>query len=154
MRFKIPQSVLVVIHTPQLDVLLIERADQHGHATGLWQSVTGSKDTEDEPYVWTAMREVMEETGIDIGARGLEIKDWQQENQYEMNPRWLHRYAPGVRRNTERVFGLCTPACFEPRLNPREHVAWVWLPWHLAADRCFSASNAEAVLMLPRMAAQ
>ena len=37
---KIPQSVLVVIHTPALEVLLIERAD----APGFWQSVTGSKD--------------------------------------------------------------------------------------------------------------
>jgi dATP pyrophosphohydrolase len=39
--FKIPESVLVVIHTPALDVLLIRRAD----AAAFWQSVTGSKDT-------------------------------------------------------------------------------------------------------------
>ena len=43
--FKIPQSVLVVIHTPALDVLLINRAD----AANFWQSVTGAKDREDEP---------------------------------------------------------------------------------------------------------
>ena len=36
--FKIPESVLVVIHTPALEVLLIERADKPGY----WQSVTGS----------------------------------------------------------------------------------------------------------------
>ena len=38
--FKIPESVLVVIHTADLEVLLIERADR----PGFWQSVTGSKD--------------------------------------------------------------------------------------------------------------
>ena len=56
---KIPESVLVVIHTPELDVLLIERAD----APGFWQSVTGSKDTPDEPLPETCRREVEEETG-------------------------------------------------------------------------------------------
>ena len=60
--FKIPESVLVVIHTPQLDVLLLERADH----PGFWQSVTGSKDTVEEPLLQTALREVMEETGIAI----------------------------------------------------------------------------------------
>ena len=57
---KLPQSVLVVIHTPDLQVLLIERAD----APGFWQSVTGAKDTPDEPFDVTAVREVAEETGI------------------------------------------------------------------------------------------
>ena len=61
---KIPESVLVVIYTPALDVLLIERAD----APGFWQSVTGSKDAVDEPLASTAMREVAEETGI-VSAR-------------------------------------------------------------------------------------
>jgi dATP pyrophosphohydrolase len=29
-------------------------------------------------------------------------------------------------------------------------VAFQWLPWRDAADRCFSPSNAEAILQLPR----
>mgnify|MGYP001013343331 CR=1 FL=1 len=61
--FKIPQSVLVVIHTPALDVLLIRRAD----ATDFWQSVTGSKDSPEENYAQTAVREVLEETNITVG---------------------------------------------------------------------------------------
>lgn len=61
MSHKIPQSVLVVIHTPALEVLLIERAD----AAGFWQSVTGSKDTLAESWFDTAVREVHEETGLD-----------------------------------------------------------------------------------------
>ncbi|MFM2111675.1 MAG: hypothetical protein RLZZ271_335 [Pseudomonadota bacterium] len=154
MRFKIPQSVLVVIHTPQLDVLLIERADEAGRPTGHWQSVTGSKDFEDESFEATAQREVREETGIETDAPGHRLADWALENVYDIWPQWLHRYPPGVTRNTERVFGLCVPERLTPRLNPREHTAWAWVPWMEAADRCFSASNAEAVLMLPRMAAQ
>lgn len=143
--FKIPQSVLVVIHTPDRQVLLIERAD----APGFWQSVTGSKDREDEPYADTAAREVAEETGIDARAPGHVLSDWALENIYEIYPQWRHRYAPGVVRNTERVFGLCVPQAQPVRLSPREHSAQVWLPWREAADRCFSPSNAEAILHLP-----
>ena len=142
--FKIPESVLVVIHTPALDVLLIERADK----PGFWQSVTGSKDRVDEPLVETCMREVAEETGIAVDRAAL--LDWQLSNVYEIYPVWRHRYAPGVTHNTEHVFGLTVPAGTPVRLNPREHLSHVWLPWREAADRCFSPSNAEAVLMLPR----
>ena len=62
--FKIPESVLVVIHTPQREVLLINRAD----AGNFWQSVTGSKDEPGESFLDTAVREVAEETGIDCAA--------------------------------------------------------------------------------------
>lgn len=142
--FKIPQSVLVVIHTPAMDVLLINRTDSPGY----WQSVTGSKDYEDEPYEQAAIREVGEETGIACTI-GL-LRDWGVENIYDIYPRYLHRYAPGVTRNTEHVFGLTVPAGTPVRLNPREHTAWRWLPWREAADACFSPSNAEAILMLPQ----
>jgi len=148
---KIPESVLVVIHTPSLDVLLIERADKPGY----WQSVTGSKDRLDEPLVDTCVREVAEETGIEIGSVAIPLaalRNWQLSNVYEIYPVWRHRYAPGVTHNTEHVFGLTVPEGTAVRLNPREHLAHAWLPWREAADRCFSPSNAEAVLMLPRFA--
>ena len=61
MSHKIPVSVLVVIHTLDLHVLVMERADH----PGFWQSVTGSCDALDEPLTDTAHREVLEETGID-----------------------------------------------------------------------------------------
>lgn len=144
--FKLPESVLVVIHTAALDVLLIRRTGGDGH----WQSVTGSKDHGDEPFEATAVREVAEETGIDARGPGCELTDWFLENHYDIWPQWLHRYAPGVARNRERVFGLRVPSGTPVVLNPREHDDFCWLPWRDAADRCFSASNAEACLLLPR----
>lgn len=149
--FKIPESVLVVIHTPQRDVLLISRSD----ALNYWQSVTGSKDEANEDLGQTAMREVFEETGIDCGpgtALHAGLRDWGVENIYDIYPRWRHRYAPGVTRNTEHVFGLCVPQGTPVRLNPREHTQYRWLPWREAADACFSPSNAEAILLLPQFA--
>ncbi|WP_027794339.1 dihydroneopterin triphosphate diphosphatase [Paraburkholderia acidipaludis] len=145
---KIPESVLVVIHTPQLDVLIIERADR----PGFWQSVTGSKDRHDEPLAETAAREVAEETGIVVGSGGVSAEallDWRHEIEYEIYPVWRHRYAPGVTRNTEHWFSLEVPLGTPIRLSPREHLAYLWLPYQEAAARCFSSSNREAILQLP-----
>ncbi len=149
--FKIPQSVLVVIYTPELDVLLIKRAD----VNDFWQSVTGSKDTPDESFLETAVREVREETGLDCGpgtplSSGLD--DWYLENVYEIYPGWRHRYPPNVTRNTEHLFALRLPTKLPISLSPREHTAYQWLPYQQAALTCFSPSNAEAILMLPKRA--
>ncbi|WP_153099364.1 dihydroneopterin triphosphate diphosphatase [Paraburkholderia hayleyella] len=145
---KIPQSVLVVIHTPALEVLIIERADR----SGFWQSVTGSKDHLDEPLAETALREVAEETGIVVGHGGVPsdaLFDWQHQIEYEIYPVWRHRYAPGVTRNTEHWFSLQVPYRVEVTLAPREHTAFLWLPYQAAAARCFALSNREAILQLP-----
>ena len=144
---KIPESVLVVIHTAALDVLLIRRAD----APEFWQSVTGSKEAPEEDFRTTAVREVREETGIDALHTACRLQDWALENIYDIYPAWRWRYPPDVSRNTERVFGLCVPAHTPVVLSPSEHTAYRWLPWREAADEVFSPSNAEAILMLPRM---
>ena len=141
---KIPESVLVVIHTPDLQVLLLERADH----PGFWQSVTGSRASLDEPLSATCRREVREETGIE--ADRFLLSDWQITNRYEIYQHWRHRYAPGVTHNTEHVFGLQLPSPIEPVLSPREHLAWRWLPWQAAAPMCFSWSNVQAIEALPR----
>ena len=150
MRFKIPESVLVVIHTTELDVLLIERADKPGY----WQSVTGSKDRIDEPCMETAVREVAEETGIVIGSIEVPARnllDWQMRNVYEIYPVWRHRYASGVTQNTEHVFGLRVPRDVPVKLAPREHLQYRWLGWQAAAEACFSPSNAAAIRRLVEM---
>lgn len=146
-HYKRPVSVLVVIHTPALDVLLIERAAHPGY----WQSVTGSQEG-DESLLATACREVMEETGLEATAGKL--SDWQQENVYEIFAEWRHRYAPGVTHNTEHVFSLEIPAIQPVKLAPGEHIAQLWLPWQEAAARCFSTSNRDAILALPTRGAK
>lgn len=139
---KLPVSVLVVIHTADGQVLLLERAD----APGFWQSVTGSQDA-GETLEQTAIREVREETGLDAAA--FELTPWNIENRYEIYERWRHRYAPGVTHNTEHVFGLRLPAPLPVTCAPREHLRYEWLPWQAAAERCFSPSNADAIRQLP-----
>lgn len=139
--YKRPISVLVVIHTCELEILLLERAAHPGY----WQSVTGSQE-EGETLTETAHREVQEETGIDTTR--FQLLDWQQTNTYEIFPEWRHRYAPGVTHNTEHVFSLQIPARQTIRLAPGEHLAYDWQPWQAAAERCFSASNREAILAL------
>ena len=152
--YKIPQSVLVVIYREDGQVLLLRRTVAAPEGEPFWQSVTGSKDREVEDWRETALREVLEETGIDAADAACTLHDWAIENVYDIYPRWRHRYAPGVTRNREHVFGLCVPEGAAVRLNPREHTQFVWLPWRAAADRCFSPSNAEACLLLPRFAHQ
>ena len=147
LRFKLPESVLVVIHTHERAVLLLERTDN----SGFWQSVTGSRDTLTEPFLQTALREVMEETGL--AAPASAFRDWAVSNIYEIYPAWRVRYAPGVTHNTEHVFSLCVPRESAITLSPREHTRHQWLPWLEAADRCFSPSNAEAILLLPQFSA-
>lgn len=144
--FKQPVSVLVVVHTANLHVLLLERADFPGH----WQSVTGSRD-EDESLADTARRELLEETGIEADRYGGPV-DWDMTQQFEIFPQWRHRYAPGTTRNTEHVFSLDVGDPVPVQLEPREHLAHVWLPWQAAADRCFSWSNRDAILELPNRA--
>lgn len=142
-EYKQPVSVLVLIHSPALDVLLLERAG----GNGLWQSVTGSRE-DDESLATTALREVAEETGIQASPDVL--VDWQLSNRFMILPRWRGRYAPGVTHNTEHVFSLCVPAPIPVRLADDEHTAALWLPWQTAAAKVFSWTNRDAIRLLPQ----
>jgi dihydroneopterin triphosphate diphosphatase len=140
--FKNPVSVLVVIHTPGLQVLLLERATHPGY----WQSVTGSQE-DGETLLETARREVQEETGI--RARPGAFHNWQLQLRFEIFPEWRHRYAPGIVENTEHVYSLAVCDDESIRIAPQEHIDYCWLPWREAAEKCFSWTNREAILSLP-----
>ena len=138
---KTPVSVLVVIHTPALDVLLLERTAR----PGFWQSVTGSREGA-ESLAETAVREVAEETGIVCSTDRL--AHWRLSNRFEILPLWRARYADGVTHNVEHVFSLCVAADTPVVITPDEHRDWRWLPWREAAVACFSWTNRDAILML------
>lgn len=140
---KIPESVLVVIHTPDFKVLLMERADH----PGFWQSVTGSRDTWYEPLRQTCIREVCEETGLH--PNDYQLTDWQYTNRYEIFRHWRSRFPAGVTHNTEHVFGLLLPEPVPVELAPAEHLQYEWLDWREAQERCFSWSNVAAIRHLP-----
>jgi dATP pyrophosphohydrolase len=137
MAFKLPESVLVVVHTAALDVLLIERAAN----PGFWQSVTGSREPDDPDLEATARRELLEETGLSVGA----LADWRLTNRYEIWPQWRARYAPDVTHNVEHVFGFRVPQITVATLDPAEHTAQLWLPWQQAMEKVFSPSNRDAI---------
>ena len=145
--FKVPVSVLVIVHTPDLQVLLIERMRPAGH----WQSVTGSLETDEEP-LHAAVREVEEETGLLYPAAAF--LDWEHSNRFRIRGHWRPLYAPDVTHNTEHVFSLCVPEPVKVRLAPGEHTAQCWLPWKEAATAAFSWSNRDAILRLPQMVGQ
>lgn len=141
MNPKIPISVLVLIHTPDLKVLLMERADK----AGFWQSVTGSIEGE-ESLRDAAVRETQEETGLD--ANKYLLSDWGLSHIYEIYPHWRYRYAPGITENTEHIFGLELPDTLPVKLSPQEHVRYKWVDWRDAAKRVFSWTNVEALKAL------
>jgi dATP pyrophosphohydrolase len=140
MAFKLPESVLVVVHTPRLDVLLLERA-----SGGLWQSVTGAREPDDPDLEATARRELQEETGLSVGT----LTDWRLVNRYEIWAQWRPRYAPDVTHNTEHVFAFQVPELSVATLDPAEHLAQLWLPWQEAMQKVFSPTNRDAIRQLP-----
>lgn len=143
MNGKLPVSVLVIVHTPELDVLLLERAARPGY----WQSVTGSLDREDEPLEDAALRELREETGVDAPRSSLQR--WNVAYTFEIYAQWRHRFAAGTTHNLEHAFSVELPAPRHVRLAAQEHTAYQWLPWRGALAQCFSWSNRDAIRMLP-----
>ena len=139
--YKTPISALILIHTPDLQVLIMERADR----AGFWQSVTGSVEGDETP-MQAAIREVHEETGLD--ALQYDLQDWHISNVYEIYPHWRHRYAPGVIENREHLFGLQLPDTLAIELAPNEHVRYEWVDWREAAKRVFSWTNVDALKRL------
>lgn len=139
--FKTPISALILIHTSDLQVLIMERADKADY----WQSVTGSLEAEETPLN-AAIREVREETGLD--ATQYNLQDWEMSNIYEIYEHWRYRYAPEVIHNTEHLFGLELAKPVPIILAPDEHVQYEWVDWREAAKRVFSWTNVDAITKL------
>lgn len=140
--FKRPESVLVVVYTQAGEVLLLQRADQ----TGVWQSVTGSMRWDEQHPADTAVRELLEETGLSIAAGQFE--DWQQTNRYPIHPLWKPRYRSDQTHNTEHVFSLRLPTVTEITPNPNEHCDFRWLPFAEALAQVGFETNRDAIATL------
>ncbi len=136
-HYKRPESVLIVIYTRHGEVLLLER----GHPGGYWQSVTGSLEW-GEAAVHAAVREVHEETGLDVTTS---LVDCGCSNRFIIAPAWRARYAPEVSENTEYVFRVEYSARPAIRMNPQEHQRFEWLPRSEALQRVSSSTNREAI---------
>jgi dihydroneopterin triphosphate diphosphatase len=138
-EFRRPESVLVVVHTPTLDCLLLERAEPRG----FWQSVTGTLDWVETPAECAA-REIEEETGLTPAG----LRDAQVQRSFPILPAWRSRYAPDVHSNLEHLWYLEVPEVRAVRLAPSEHVAYLWLPVEAAIEKVASWTNREALQRL------
>jgi len=143
-RFRRPESVLVIVHTVELECLLLERVSP----AGFWQSVTGSLEWDETPAA-AAAREVLEETGL--APDGL--RDAGVTRQFPILPQWRSRFAPDVDANTEHLWYLPLPARQQVTLNPTEHRAYRWLPLDFAIEAASSWTNREGLERLARSSA-
>lgn len=142
--FKLPESVLVVVHTLGGDVLLLERIQP----PGWWQSVTGSLEPGEAPRD-AAVRELAEETGL--AADGL--VDLGLSQRFAILPAWRHRFAPGVTENLEHAFALQLAMPAHVRLSATEHLRHIWLPMPAALDRATSHTDRAAIELAGRLLA-
>jgi dATP pyrophosphohydrolase len=138
MGYRRPESALVVIYDHKSRVLVLQRKDD----PQFWQSVTGTLEI-GEQAGQTALREVQEETGIDILAAGYQLQDCQQTNRYAIRPIWQYRYPPNTPYNTEHVFALQVSG--EDAIKLTEHLAYQWLTKAAAVDKVWSDTNRDAI---------
>lgn len=149
MNYKIPISVLVIIYNNFGNILLLKRADSPKNLD-LWQSVTGSKENSDANLVVTACREIYEETKF--FATEHQIENLNLITNFEILPYWKHKYAPNITHNQETAFAFCTDFNQQnPILAQNEHTEFVWLPYKIAAEKCFSPSNKQAILKIAKL---
>lgn len=143
--YKRPESVLVVVHTADGEVLLLRRAD----VPDFWQSVTGSVEAGETP-IEAARREVEEETGLDPS----DVVDCHRRRRFAIAPEWRARYAPDVETNLEHEFRLGVAVRKRLDLNASEHAGSTWLDVPDAARRASSWTNRAAIRSLDSDPAQ
>ena len=135
--FRRPESVLVVVHSKDGQVLLLRRS----RPFDFWQSVTGSLD-KDETHAAAAKRELFEETGLTDEGR----LSWSGvARQFTIDPRWRNRYAPGVVENVEYEWRYRLDTAPPIRLSAAEHSDYLWLPRREALATVWSWTNRDAI---------
>ncbi|MCF2947704.1 dihydroneopterin triphosphate diphosphatase [Paraglaciecola aquimarina] len=137
-KYRIPKSALTVIYNRSGQVLVMQRNDD----PEFWQSVTGTLEISELP-IQTAIREVLEETGIDIIKHNYQLHDCEKVNQYPIRSMWQHRYPPNTPFNTEYVFAV--EVANEHKIELTEHSAFLWLDKKQAMRKVWSDSNREAI---------
>lgn len=137
--YKQPKSVLVVIYCISTKrFLLLQRKDD----PNFWQSVTGSLEP-GEIRRDAAIREVKEETAIDIHKQHLTLIDCHYYVEFEIFPQFRHRYAPDVTHNKEHWFYL--PLLQEQPVLLTEHLAYQWMDADQAIAHTISWNNRQAI---------
>ena len=139
MKYKNNQSVLVVIYAENTRrVLMLQRRDD----PDLWQSVTGSLETDETPTE-TAIRELWEEVRLKIEAKSTALFDCDESIEFEIFPHFRYKYAPNVTHCREHWFLLAVEQEFTPELT--EHLAFQWVLPTRAIQMTKSPNNAEAI---------
>lgn len=141
-QYRRPESVLIVVYAYTGDALLLRRCKPWS----FWQSVTGSLER-GESHAAAAARELAEETGI-VADERLVYTGRQRE--FEIDPRWRHRYAPGVTHNMEYEWHFCVDQPLEICLDYEEHSAYCWMPVAEAVNAVWSWTNTAALDELRR----
>jgi len=136
-RFRRPVSVLVVVYTEDGQVLLLKRSKPFD----FWQSVTGSLQP-GESHADAAVRELREETGFQNHGV-LEFSGVSRE--FVIDPRWRHRFAPGVVENLEFEWRYRVPRTVDIVISDREHSEYRWVPIDVAIKTVWSWTNREAL---------
>lgn len=134
--YKRPESVLVVVYTDHGEVLLLRRREP----ADFWQSITGSLDGDETPQA-AAARELQEETGLVTPTPRATGRT----RRFPILPAWRRRYAPDVIENVEHEFQVRLTARTAIRINPAEHLEYLWLARTEALRRASSWTNRDAI---------
>ena len=135
--YRIPISVLVVVHTDDAQVLLLRRAEPFD----FWQSITGSLQI-GEDHADAAKRELLEETGLtDEG----ELQYSGVNRQFVIDSRWRDRFEPGTVENVEFEWHYRVATPVEITICDDEHSEYCWLPMADAAKKVWSWTNRAAL---------
>jgi diaminopimelate epimerase len=126
-KLRVPRQVLVYLYRRAetgIEVLLLRRTERWG---GFWQGVTGAPEW-DESDEAGAVREVFEETGLDVSEslRAIGARHELGIAEFEDPAEWTRLYGRGVATVPEEVYAGEVPDGSSPVLAPLEHDAYRW----------------------------